>query len=220
MSFIDDMLNGGIDRDFDGDIDKRDRDIMFAEESIAKEIERRETTYEYDYDDEFDDDFDDETDCDDIADFYSSCRHPMTVSASTKKKTILFPQPTYNGQKTAKDDKVIIEWENMPSEVERKAKRAYSVYLLFFTVFLFGIVICLLLPAVFYEDVDDISPFIICGLGIGFIGFILTCWSSCKSFELTKYYTHIEDKNGRKKYRSEYEASKKFTSETDISQKK
>ena len=33
MGFWDDLLNGGLDRDFDGDIDSRDRDIYFLPRS-------------------------------------------------------------------------------------------------------------------------------------------------------------------------------------------
>ncbi len=41
MGFLDDILNGGIDRDFDGDIDSRDRDIYFLDEELRVQKEER-----------------------------------------------------------------------------------------------------------------------------------------------------------------------------------
>ena len=47
MGFLDDVLNGGLDRDFDGDIDSRDRDIHFLEEELRKQ-EKKLHRYQYD----------------------------------------------------------------------------------------------------------------------------------------------------------------------------
>ena len=40
MGFWDDLLNGGLDRDFDGDIDSRDRDLYFLEEELREQEEK------------------------------------------------------------------------------------------------------------------------------------------------------------------------------------
>ena len=40
MGFWDDLLNGGLDRDFDGDIDSRDRDLYFLEEELLEQEEK------------------------------------------------------------------------------------------------------------------------------------------------------------------------------------
>ena len=70
MGFLEDILNGGLDRDFDGDIDSHDR-ALFIEECIRNdENERQERIYSQQCDDcneeldsedfedcDFDDDF-------------------------------------------------------------------------------------------------------------------------------------------------------------------
>ena len=50
MGFWDDLLNGGLDRDFDGDIDSRDRDIYFLEEEL-REQEEKEKLHRYQHED-------------------------------------------------------------------------------------------------------------------------------------------------------------------------
>ena len=66
MGLLDDVLNGGIDRDCDGDIDRHDRDL-YIEECIRNDELEKERIYSQQSED-WEDCFDDEIECDNLED--------------------------------------------------------------------------------------------------------------------------------------------------------
>ena len=97
---IEDELNGGIDQDFDGDIDEYDREITEEEELIEKEeCERKERAMESvieddtpdgdeDYDGEIDEDEIDENIDDDITVSEKKINIPLTISFAKEPRTV------------------------------------------------------------------------------------------------------------------------------------
>ena len=97
---IEDALNGGIDQDFDGDIDEYDREITEEEELIEKEeCERKERAMESvieddtpdgdeDYDGEIDEDEIDKDIDDDITVSEKKINKPLTISFAKEPRTV------------------------------------------------------------------------------------------------------------------------------------
>jgi len=240
MGLLDDVLNGGIDRDCDGDIDRHDRDL-YIEECIRNDELEKERIYSQQSED-WEDCFDDEIECDnleddsddydfedDIEDGFSSSFVPdikfdnyivssRRSSFDMEKERILRGLPIYTGSK-GKDDRDVIEWENMPEEKAKAAKKWYKVFIGSLFTFCLGFVLAFVTPFCCYDVVDSISPFVISGLIIGIIGFGLLIWSGSHHIELTMYYTHVVDKGGMLKYRSQY-AVDKALKDLEVKEKK
>ena len=224
MGLLDDVLNGGIDRDCDGDIDSHDRDLYFEECIRNDELEKAEIYCQQseewvDFYDEIDDeDYDSIDDLDsDIEDditiscvptsYNTSVIKPYCYSIQEEKDNIMLGLPIYKGNK-GKEDKEVIEWENMPEDKVVAAKKWYKVFIGSLFVFCLGIVLAIIIPIACYEVIDDIAPFIFCGIMVGIVGFILLVWSGSHHTELTLYYTRVVGKNGVLKYRSQYSVDK------------
>ena len=140
MGLLDDVLNGGLDRDLDGDIDNRDRDLYIEECVINEEKEKQSEDFEYDY--------------------------PVITygsSVQSEKERIIRGRPAYSGFK-GKDEKLIVEWEKMTNDNADKAKKWSVFYLIGFGIAFLGVLLMIVLPFALYSELDSISPFVISGL--------------------------------------------------------
>ena len=179
MGLLDDVLNGGLDRDLDGDIDNRDRDLYIEECVINEEKEKQSEDFEYDY--------------------------PVITygsSVQSEKERIIRGRPAYSGFK-GKDEKLIVEWEKMTKDNADKAKKWFVFYLIGFGIVFLGVLLMIVLPFALYSELDSISPFVISGLIILLVGVCVAGIGSAQYTELTRYYTHVIDKNGFVVYRSQ-----------------